>query len=473
MSCGDERSETPLNIPEQGGGVGIHPCSRSQTRTYDMSNPEQALQKTTGDGAPARSESAVRQFSEKEIALLKRTICQDATDEELSMFIQNCKRYGLDPFTGQIHAVKRWDKNAGREVLNVQVGIDGFRLIADRTGKWQGTLGPYWCGQDADWTDVWLSGDFPAAAKVGVLRSDFSEPRWAIARWDAYVAMKKDGDPRFMWRQMPAHMLAKCAEALALRSAFPNDLSGLYTDAEMDQAGGSEKRTYDGPDPKEAEAEVLPNGDETVEKVHAWEAPTNTTYMLPAGKVGSLNALSEALEKETGADLAAKIEKTRSEWDWKGEADTALDALLCYHERRLADEEAQQTEKAAGEAGASTPYDGPQDALEANFDAAWAEGNEGLEPISEAQLNRLYAIAGENDWDEAALNRLVKDELGYESKKDVPYGDPYDEICAALEDERLRYHMSRDPDTQDMFEENADDEEANHPEFEDDSDLPF
>lgn len=96
-------------------------------------------------------------------------------------------------------------------------------------------------------------------------------------------------------------------------------------------------------------------------------------------------------------------------------------------------------------------YDGPQDALNASFHQAWAEGKEDWDSISEAQLNRLYAIADDNDWDEAALNRLVKDELGYESKKDVPYGNPYEEICAALEDERLRYHMSRDPDTQDMF----------------------
>jgi len=208
---------------------------------------------------------STREFSRKEVELLKRTIAQDATDTELSMFIQNCKRYGLDPFTGQIHAVKRWDSNAGREVMSVQVGIDGFRLIADRTGKWTGTKGPYWCDKDGEWTDVWLKDTSPAAAKVGVLRSDFSEPRWGIARWDAYVATKKGGDPTFMWRKMPAHMLAKCAEALALRSAFPNDLSGLYTDAEMDQAGDQDKRTYDGPSPdqvQDVEAEVVNNEQE-------------------------------------------------------------------------------------------------------------------------------------------------------------------------------------------------------------------
>jgi len=120
-------------------------------------------------------------------------------------------------------------------------------------------------------------------------------------------------------------------------------------------------------------------------------------------------------------------------------------------------------------------YEDATEALQAHFDAAWADGKEDWEAISEAQLNRLYAIADDEGWDEAALNRLVKDELGWESKADVPYGEPYEEICQSLEDERLRYHMSRDPDTPDMFEED-DSQEASDPAFEDgaeDDDLPF
>jgi hypothetical protein len=123
--------------------------------------------------------------------------------------------------------------------------------------------------------------------------------------------------------------------------------------------------------------------------------------------------------------------------------------------------------------GSEAPrYDSAQDALESIFDQAWAHGKEDWDPISDAQLNRLYAIADDNDWKETALNRLVKDELGYESKKDVPYGDPYEEICEALEDERLRYHMSRDPDTPDMFED-GDDEEEPFENGTEDENLPF
>jgi len=53
----------------------------------------------------------------------------------------------------------------------------------------------------------------------------------ATARWSEY---KPDSD--FMWRRMPHTMLGKCAEALALRKGFPQELSGLYEAAEMDQA---------------------------------------------------------------------------------------------------------------------------------------------------------------------------------------------------------------------------------------------
>lgn len=159
-----------------------------------------------------------------ELKVITDTVAKNATVTELRLFMYVAKRTGLDPFTKQIHFVKRETKTG--PVVAIQTGIDGYRTVADRSGNYAGSDDPIY--------DIDEVGKVPTKATVTVYklvggqRIGFT----ATARWAEYFPGEYQG---FMWKAKPYLMLGKVAEALALRKAFPQDLSGVYVKEEMDK----------------------------------------------------------------------------------------------------------------------------------------------------------------------------------------------------------------------------------------------
>lgn len=185
------------------------------------------------------------QWNSEQIKILKDQIAKDCTDSELALFGQICQRTGLDPFAKQIYALKRGKGDNSK--MTIQTSIDGYRLIADRTGKHAGTDDAVFDEGISLFHHIKEGRGYPVIATVTVWKIVSGErcPFTASASWDQYkqefdewnngkrTGTKKLGD---MWAKMPHLMLSKCAEALALRKAFPAELSGLYTADEMAQA---------------------------------------------------------------------------------------------------------------------------------------------------------------------------------------------------------------------------------------------
>jgi len=246
-------------------------------------------------------------WTQERLDLLKKTYCQGATDAEFELFVGNCKRLRLSPEARQIWSVPRRQKDPNTDeyvtVRQTMVSIDGLRLIAERTGRYEGQTRTEWCGKDGVWKEVWLEAGPPAAARVGVFKTGFREPLYRVAR---YAAFCDERSP--MWRKMGDHMCAKVAEALAIRAAFPQETSGAYTDDEMGQAGDSAP---------EARAEVVESKpvptlkdalNDRKAEIDARKAASERPDTRPAHKIG-VNDGTQAPDPETGMRLPRLIGK--------------------------------------------------------------------------------------------------------------------------------------------------------------------
>jgi len=203
---------------------------------------------------PKKLDLTFTSLPESKIQLLKNTICKGANDTEFQIFLHACQRTGLDPFMKQIHAVKRPERlkdGTWRESMTIQTAIDGYRLIAERTNK-------YSPGKEPTYQ---YDTEGRLLCATAYIKKQTADGSWhevsASAFYEEYVQTTKDGKPTKFWEKMKHNQLAKCAESLALRRAFPAELSGIYTTDEMGQA------SFDIP----TEIEVAPKDNELDEKI--------------------------------------------------------------------------------------------------------------------------------------------------------------------------------------------------------------
>jgi len=167
------------------------------------------------------------QFTDEQISLIKAMVAEKATDNELKLFLHQCSRTGLDPMTRQIYCIHRGGK------MTIQTSIDGFRVVAERSGAYAGQAEPDY---------IYNADKALIGCKVTVFKFSPRGDRYPAAVGVAYWA--EYAQTSGLWSKMPHTMIAKVAEALALRKAFPQDLSGLYTTDEMEQANeGQEVRS--------------------------------------------------------------------------------------------------------------------------------------------------------------------------------------------------------------------------------------
>jgi len=221
-----------------------------------------------------RSEGVGLKFSPKDQELIydvmKRSLTQgsggDISQAEFDYFLAVCSIRGLNPLLREAHLLKTGDG------INVQVGIDGFRSLAEETGQYAGQTAPEYeyaprteyqitVLDGREWAKVDWSGR-PIYAKVGVYRTGSVEPFWG----ESWIEEDFNGNIRTgMWVRRPHTMLAKVAEARAHRKAFPRSLSGIYAEGELSDAlpvligegsGGSTTAAQEAPGAPEGAEEV-------------------------------------------------------------------------------------------------------------------------------------------------------------------------------------------------------------------------
>lgn len=364
----------------------------------------------------------IRQFDEKEVKAWKDIIAPNAPDHIIKLVLRRCEQLGCDPAAKLIYAVNRkkggasglacpacgkalrksetefycWKKQNGcgktysltdptlksaptvenesaEDQWTLQSSIDFFRATAESSSEYAGQEDALWCGPDGKWVDVWLSDTNPTAARIGVLRNNFVQPLRSVALFKEYYG---DGAQSVFAKRMPAAAIAKCAEALAIRRAFPSKLSGIYIAEEMEQADRVIEKTVEAlPAPAQAlpaahylipaqSAEILVDQYVNEALPVATIAPTVQTVSTVPAEMEAVRLIGKQLGKLAGA-VNADLQKLGGD----------VLALKQEYERQLANKNPRGAQASAAVSTEHKKNDGIQEAPSAVVSSGNAEGD--------------------------------------------------------------------------------------------------
>ncbi len=239
-------------------------------------------------------------FTDEQLAVWARVHGKGLSDDELKYVQAFASSRGLNPLSGHFIVTRRWDAKAKEERLAFMTTIHAARAIASSTGQRDGETPAEWLDPKGNWVDVWPHGEPPLAARITVFRKGHKYGYRGQCNWADYIPRQKNGQPwphKWWGKSGGAHMLAKCAENMALGKAFPEKLGGLYIPEEMDQA----EQAGPVPDP---EAPPPPESADRFEKHRA--ARTELQLLVKEGnKAPTREAVTRVAEaiKEVGKAL--------------------------------------------------------------------------------------------------------------------------------------------------------------------------
>lgn len=196
-----------------------------------MNAPQTAIAKV-GASALAMDEGQL-------ITVLENSLYPGASTTSIALVINYCRAAGLDPMQKPVHIVPMWDSKAGRMRDVVMPGVGLYRTQAARSGAYGGISEPEF-GEDVQETIGGVAITYPKWCRVTVRRIVNGVPTDFTARelWKENYAVKggkeKSIAPNAMWCKRPYAQLAKCAQAQALRMAFPEMVGAQPTADELE-----------------------------------------------------------------------------------------------------------------------------------------------------------------------------------------------------------------------------------------------